>query len=732
LSYSIYPNAIDSSDQLPITTDNVSSVKAEVVNRLRDSVIAVESELGIQPSSTFTTVRARLDALDITIAAIIAGGGGGGGSVIQAQEMVSVINGQTSIPLSQIPQSGSAVEMFVNGLKQTYGIDYSVSGTTVTWANADFTLISTDIVEFWYIVLGSGGGGGGGGGGGSQTLTQTLALGNTTGGKNIIFSVNDNIELAGDGDNHSITYSNAATAGTGVLAIRAQDAGGNGNGGALSLFSGAGSGSGNGGLITLQSGAAGASGIGGEFLIYGGDGVTGGDVLVSSGQGTSVGGGVLIRSWNVSGVGTTSGEVAITTGSLGTDDGVVGLLAIITGDASTTPTSSGGNLVISTGSGSTAGGKGGSIAIVSGGADIGGDIIINANLSSPCSKGGDIFIMSGASTTGQAGKIYLQVNTTSQVNGAIEFETGYATGVAGIPFESHIPYGTTSNYIFPGIQATIIEYSGLTVGGGDGKVEIRQKDGYTSGTEMLIIHGINSTGGASGNGGTLVLVGGTPAATSIGGSISLIGGPGGATSGGGGTIDFEAGSATTDGVGGNISVAAGNAIGANDGGTIYLDAGAGGLTGVGGNIDARGGGSSPARIVIGGYDNTTDVGGSATIYGSDDGYAQNATIIVSGYDFITGKGGDINITAQPGHGPGNGGTVYIRPAGAVDAGANGSIVLWDSNAVTKFEINATGIGFFATSPIAKPTVTGSRGGNAALASLLTQLANLGLITDSSS
>ena len=41
------------------------------------------------------------------------------------------------------------------------------------------------------------------------------------------------------------------------------------------------------------------------------------------------------------------------------------------------------------------------------------------------------------------------------------------------------------------------------------------------------------------------------------------------------------------------------------------------------------------------------------------------------------------------------------------------------------------VGFYATTPIAKPAVTGSRGANAALASLLTQLAALGLITDSS-
>lgn len=41
-------------------------------------------------------------------------------------------------------------------------------------------------------------------------------------------------------------------------------------------------------------------------------------------------------------------------------------------------------------------------------------------------------------------------------------------------------------------------------------------------------------------------------------------------------------------------------------------------------------------------------------------------------------------------------------------------------------------GFYGTAPATKQTVTGSRGGNAALASLLTALATIGLITDSSS
>lgn len=40
------------------------------------------------------------------------------------------------------------------------------------------------------------------------------------------------------------------------------------------------------------------------------------------------------------------------------------------------------------------------------------------------------------------------------------------------------------------------------------------------------------------------------------------------------------------------------------------------------------------------------------------------------------------------------------------------------------------VGFFGSAGITRPTITGSRAGNAALASLITQLSNLGLVTDS--
>lgn len=46
--------------------------------------------------------------------------------------------------------------------------------------------------------------------------------------------------------------------------------------------------------------------------------------------------------------------------------------------------------------------------------------------------------------------------------------------------------------------------------------------------------------------------------------------------------------------------------------------------------------------------------------------------------------------------------------------------------------DGSNVGFYATTPIAKPTVSGAKGGNAALTSLCTQLAALGLVTDSTS
>lgn len=63
----------------------------------------------------------------------------------------------------------------------------------------------------------------------------------------------------------------------------------------------------------------------------------------------------------------------------------------------------------------------------------------------------------------------------------------------------------------------------------------------------------------------------------------------------------------------------------------------------------------------------------------------------------------------------------------------GTYAIGDQSGNKRIEVSTAGnIGFFGASPAAKPTVSGSKGANAALTSLLTALATLGLVTDSTS
>ncbi len=98
--YSKYPEAIDDSNSLPLATDNVSEVKAEVVNRLRDANLSQQVELGINPSGTFSDVRSRLDNMDQRISA------GGGGSIVGLDV---VYGGDTYSNITQLEFAGAGV-----------------------------------------------------------------------------------------------------------------------------------------------------------------------------------------------------------------------------------------------------------------------------------------------------------------------------------------------------------------------------------------------------------------------------------------------------------------------------------------------------------------------------------------------------------------------------------------------------------------------------------------------
>lgn len=125
-------------------------------------------------------------------------------------------------------------------------------------------------------------------------------------------------------------------------------------------------------------------------------------------------------------------------------------------------------------------------------------------------------------------------------------------------------------------------------------------------------------------------------------------------------------------------------------------------------------------------DSTTTLGESAAAT-----TAAGSTDIVAPQGTATGTGGSVNITSGAGGATsGNSGDVNID-VGAITSGTQGVVNLGVTDA-SAINIGRSGqsLGFFGTTATTKPTVTGSRGGNAALASLLTSLANLGLITDS--
>lgn len=62
-----YPAQIDDNTSLPLVVDNLTPVQGAVFNKLRDSVLAIEKELGIKPSGLYSSVAARLNTLETIV-----------------------------------------------------------------------------------------------------------------------------------------------------------------------------------------------------------------------------------------------------------------------------------------------------------------------------------------------------------------------------------------------------------------------------------------------------------------------------------------------------------------------------------------------------------------------------------------------------------------------------------------------------------------------------------------
>jgi hypothetical protein len=133
----------------------------------------------------------------------------------------------------------------------------------------------------------------------------------------------------------------------------------------------------------------------------------------------------------------------------------------------------------------------------------------------------------------------------------------------------------------------------------------------------------------------------------------------------------------------------------------------------------------------------TTLANALTGSGGVSGPVAASTLSASGT--VTMSGAGQNITLAPTYlSPAGGGNVSINPASlAVNPTTGGTIDNVSIGGRTPLAAvfttmsATTGFGAFGTAPVTvKPDVTGAKGENAALASLLTALASFGLITDS--
>jgi hypothetical protein len=563
----IYPSGIDNNITLPRTIDLVTPVKAEVVNNNRDTIIVIENELGIDPSREFGTVRARLDYMTGLIEAVSGGlntvsqdgvdivspatslnftgsvtvtDGGSGQANVEIigggdaeQESFSATAGQISFTLSETPANAATVQMFINGSKYEYGVDYNVSGTTVSYIGTDYTIQLNDVVEFWYLIPGGGSGGG-------ETLAETLVLGNLTGGSDIIINGGTDFTIRtpipGSPIGFKLFYDIDANTALpcSQIEMRAQTNIGTGAGGEFDVGSGSG---GDGGSFSLTSGDATANGgEGGVIGIIAGDGYAGT---------TADGGSVIIRSGTAFGTGNAgdieiSGRESITGrgGSVnigggdtaGSNPGTVNLNG---GDCSSTSgLASGGGVSLHAGD-SSVNGSGGTVTITSGdGVGIGGNIL---NLCGDGATGGS-FSTTGGAGTGGGGNISLTGGSNTAASGG---NPGYVKLTGGA--------GTANN-------------------DSGGIVDIDGGAAHGSGTGGGIFINGGAGGLSGGGGGGFTFITGTSTGSARTGDFSL-----------------RTSNQTTGGDTGNISIASGNAtsisVGVNSGnitltiGDSYDDAG---------------------------------------------------------------------------------------------------------------------------------------------------------------
>ncbi|WP_353861287.1 hypothetical protein [Azospirillum formosense] len=132
-------------------------------------------------------------------------------------------------------------------------------------------------------------------------------------------------------------------------------------------------------------------------------------------------------------------------------------------------------------------------------------------------------------------------------------------------------------------------------------------------------------------------------------------------------------------------------------------------------VDAEKNGATAARF---GYSG----GGGQYVYIQGAAPAFCANVRWNGSSWVYGKGSSTHYGGSLSFSPATGEwSLAVTGAGGAEGAAAGLN--------TQIRVGNGKLGFYGTAPVSRTTVTGSRGGNAALASLITALASTGLITD---
>lgn len=131
-----YPATIDNTQNLTIVRDNATSIKASLLNDLRGAIVAIETELGVKPSGVYSTVRARLEAME---SSFIRTAGDIGGTAA-----LPLVIGMQGRPISSLPPGVGDALIWSGAEWIPHAVATSGGGSDVTFSG---DLSGSDIVQ---------------------------------------------------------------------------------------------------------------------------------------------------------------------------------------------------------------------------------------------------------------------------------------------------------------------------------------------------------------------------------------------------------------------------------------------------------------------------------------------------------------------------------------------------------------------------------------------------------